>query len=760
MNALEKSLERSRSVVSTAQATALQMKQEGTLSGQITPMSGVMGGIQDQAKNRQRYGLFRGWLYSAIHVKAEEAAGQPVNVAKLGGANPLPADSRSYYFQKMGPRARCKTAHQELEILEDHPLIDILDRPNPIQHRWQFVYNFFVNLELTGWSYIVSDVGEDGRLELYSLPTTWVTPIHKDRPFGAFKIMNPRKSGQEGQILDRNQVAFAHIPNPSDPLAALAPAASQMMSIRIDDHIQTSQERFFQNGIFPSVVITMGKNPVGSNAAGFRPILTGPQRRQVVGAINRTMTGVANYGNPAIIDGMIESIDRLSAVQNEMGWEKSEGAIRTRLLSAVGVHPFILGEPVKVGGYAQAATIEERFCKRINTYLDMLGTVISTFAAPMADVADGDKLLVWWDKCEPHDPSLHSQNMREARKNNDITRNEMRASLGFPPAEEQEANKSKLLETVGGLQAALVGLEKAGQGIISREELARIFAKFFDLPEDEAQRIVGVGEESVPEAVEEIRRVIGELQKPVKIDLPAIGVEKMVAEAIQAASDSTVDVQSVRTEVENTEEKILELTNALEIEKTKRQYENKITVEASKMTAQQTINGIEKAVAKLETVMLGKLSDEDRTGMIRDVLEVLSEKTSESFKTIQEAIEKPINVNITNEVNPTPIEVTNEVNPTPIKVTNEVNPTPVSVQNEVKVPSVNVNVEPTPLNIEGPKIKVDGPTVNVEAPEVTIEPKINVKVPPADITVNHEDGPKQATIRHSDGTMSQIELKE
>ena len=65
-----------------------------------------------------------------------------------------------------------------MEVLEDHPLLDVLERPNPIQYRWQFVYSFVANLNLTGRAYVVRDEGEDGRTEFYCPPTTWVKPNH------------------------------------------------------------------------------------------------------------------------------------------------------------------------------------------------------------------------------------------------------------------------------------------------------------------------------------------------------------------------------------------------------------------------------------------------------------------------------------------------------------------------------------------------------------------------------------------------------
>ncbi len=542
MDALKQSLERSGAVISTAHTDALRMKQAGILSDQIGPSS--FGGFdlgRNISGNRKRYGLFRGWLYSAVNALAQEAAGQPVNIGVLKKVLPREEERgqwarvKSYYLQKMTAAARTKAIHHDMEILEDHPLLDALEDPNPFQYRWQFVYSFVANLNLTGWAYVIGGETEDGKMEFYSVPTTWISPIgdEKEGRFSKFRVKNPKKPGVEGIVLGRENVAFAHLPNPSDPESALAPASSQIMAIRIDDHIQTSQERFFENGIFPSVIVTMGKAPVGEANAGFRPRLTGEQRRQIYGAIRMVMGGVSNYGNPAIIDGFIEKIERLSAVSNEMGWDKSEGAVRTRILSAFCVHPYILGEPVNVGGYAQAAKIEERFCKRVNTFLDMLGSVMSNFAAPMAE--ENNRLLVWWDKCEPHDPALHSRSMAEARKIGDITRNENRAFLGYPPAEEDIATKSKLLETVGGMTGAVAIFNAMGLNNMTPDAAAQLFSLFFELPIERTREIVGGSgrEVSAPEAIASLQIAIEEMKKPMKVDCS--GMDEAVEKALSIA---------------------------------------------------------------------------------------------------------------------------------------------------------------------------------------------------------------------------------
>lgn len=519
MNALTKSMEQNQAFVTSIHDNALQAKAGGVLGDQLSP--GFIGGLdswQNRSRDNRRYMLFRGWLYAAINVLASEAAGQAVNVGRLKTAEGGKGKPKNRYRQKMAKylqsrmtkTAQSKATQRDLEVLGDHPLIDSLERPNFAQHRWQFVYTFVANLNLTGWAFIVKDVDKEGRQQFFSLPTTWVQPLHeKGETFSSFEIRNQQKPGSKGVILGRDQVAFAHLPNPSDPLSALAPAASQMLAIRIDDHIQTSQERFFENGIFPSVIVTVGKDPHPDVPAGIRPRLTGAQRRQVNTVIRKTVGGVANYGNPAIVDGLIEKIERLSATSNEMGWDKSEDKTVTRILSAFSVHRYILGDTVKAGGYAQVAKIEERFCKRVNTFLDMLGNLMTSF---VGDEETNEKLLVWWDKCEPNDPALQATNMRFGLEKGAISRDEFRTFLGLPPGEDVTA-KNPLLRTVGGMTGTVAIFTAIGQGIIPKDSASQLLSLFFEIPIQEAQGIVGEAteRESLEEATEVLESAVAAL---------------------------------------------------------------------------------------------------------------------------------------------------------------------------------------------------------------------------------------------------------
>lgn len=521
IDALTKPLARSRGVVETATADALRMKAAGLLSSQMAPATGALEMLGGRSKDRRWYDLFRGWTYSAVHALALKAAGQPVNVARMLNTAPAtaravgPNTAKMQALFRMSQAAKSKAGNRELEILSDHPLLDALERPNPIQDRFQFVYSFVTNLNLTGWAYIIMDEDEDGRVEFYSLPTTWVRPAGnaKEGLFSKFEVRNPKKPEVTAIKLTADKVAFAYLPNPSDPISALAPAASQIKAVQIDEHIQTTQEMFFRNGVFPSAVVTIGKNPHPNVPGGIRPRLTGPQHRQVVGVIRRLMQDVHNFGNPAILDGYIEDIKRLSMSQTEMGWEKSEGAVRTRILSAHGVHPHILGEPMNVGGHAQAQEIWKIFSERVNVFLDMLGTVMSNFSG--ATDEDG-KLLVWWDECVPVNPALRSKEWLEARKAGDVSRDEFRTNLGLPPIDGDQWGPSPVYRQA--LPGVVQLLVQVGNGLISHEQAAAALEQL-GVPEEDALRIAGSATEGerLERATEALELAVDALRTPPKL---------------------------------------------------------------------------------------------------------------------------------------------------------------------------------------------------------------------------------------------------
>ena len=504
--ALAKSIRSSRGIASGAYNRALQMKAEGFAPDLFGGSQfDLVSGHQSHGMNRENRAAYRGWLYSAVHALSSKAAGQPVNVGKLAAPGKLGSKS-SKFLGKVPLRLRSKSANQEFETLIEHPLLSTIEHPNPFQHRWQFVYSFVASLNLTGWSYVVGGDDGQGGMEFFALPTSWVQP---NSDFTKFKIADPAKGFSEGAILTDENVSFAYLPDPENPKRAISPATSQIAAIRIDDKIQSSQSQFFDNAIFPSAIITVGSKPLG-NDGPVRPVLTATQRRMIHLAISREYKGVSNYGRPAIIDGLIEKIERLSSTQNEIGWEKSEGTVKQRILSSFGINPIILGEQI-AGSYAQAYVVQQLFYDRVNTNLDMLDVVMDKFVGLLFPE---EKLEVWWTPAEATDPLIESKAWEFGRRNGDISQNEFRAKLGLPPDEDRnEANIS------GPMANQIVSLLNVLSGGKITPDQAAAFMIEMGLSTFSAERIAGLGsvQATLGLAIEELGRAVDELKTPVEL---------------------------------------------------------------------------------------------------------------------------------------------------------------------------------------------------------------------------------------------------
>lgn len=465
VNIIEKSLEQSRARYGVAHDLATKAKAGGSSFGGFNP--GSMGdNFAQQGGSRQRYNMFRGWVHAAINTLATRAAKQPVYVGRLMKHSKKKPTGKKLWLP---PSIRAMTAGKDVEIEQDHELVDSLENPNNMQRRVQFVYSFVANMCLTGWGFIVAgkskDENKQERLDFFSVPPTWVKPDHTDGAFSKFIITNPNDPSASGDAkpLDRTQVAFAQFPNPADPLSATSLVQAQQQGIRIDDNIQTSQTYHFENGLFPSCLVTVGTNPHPSVPAGVRPRLTQAQRRTVYAAIERLHAGVTNYGRPAIIDGLIEKIESMNIGANEMGWDKSEGKAKSRILSGFGTHPFMLGEEV-AASYAQAFVIERIFCARVNFFLEMLSAVMTDLCRKQLEQ---DDIVVWWPEAEASDPAMKFQVWNAARGRNDCSRNEFRQEMmGLAPDEDGfEAELDRLM-----LQPAMNVAMQVASGTITAEQ--------------------------------------------------------------------------------------------------------------------------------------------------------------------------------------------------------------------------------------------------------------------------------------------------
>lgn len=468
---------------------------EGAGIGGATGGAGALGlGFRQDARAREAYAQFKNWVYVSVNALAKRVARQAVCAGELVGASPNP-DRHVPPHRKNTIATFLKAAvqNQTVEIFDDHLVLDVLHEPNRVQGKFEFMYSSVVNLLITGEAYWIAGLVRDGeenepRLELWSVPTNWVVPKHKDGLFSSFDIKIDGKKIAED--LPPEAVARTYYPHPTSMQMAWSPLLAMSTASQIDSHILSTQLQLFERGIFPNVVVSVGKvrGPDGKQS-DRRPILRGHQRRQIIASIRELWNQTANAGEPAIVDGLIESVHKLSNNAQEMDFIGSGRPVKERIMQAYQVNEIFTGQIVGANR-AQAVEAEKSVLgNAVNPLLDSFSETATRFLGPMFE--EPARLVVWFEQAEATDPDLHLKRWGEARKNDDVTGDEYRANvLGLPPDEREP--RGHLLKQISGFQAFTQIMQAVGNGSIDREVAARAFVLFFEIEESVAEELAGM----------------------------------------------------------------------------------------------------------------------------------------------------------------------------------------------------------------------------------------------------------------------------
>lgn len=456
--------------------------------GQGGAMAMLTGGGNSAARHKRSYDCMRHWVYVCVHAIAKRLAGQPVTVAELDKAPAMGAAAAMY----MGIKALSHGAAPGVTPVPEHPVNTLVQKPNPVQRKSEFIYCSAANLFVTGECYWVFGVDKASeKWELWAVPTNWIVPDHSKGLFSGFFLKPPGTVG-DGLRLEPNQVARTYFPDPSNLKAAISPVETQMQAIRVDAHIQDSQEQSFANGPFPNVLLHVGKN-IGPDGKVMetRPVLTGKQRAQLVRAVRSVWMQGAGQNDPGIIDGLIENVTKLSNTNQEMDWLNSGEQIKKRIFAAFGLNPIVTGE-IAGANRAQATEAEKNFCSNvINPVADALSVTLTDSICRAVD--DSGRLVARVEPANPIDEDLRLRQWTVARTNNDVTKDEFRATvLGLPPDPNSKEVKPPLASTVGGIQGAVAIMSGVAAGMIARDSAIAMFEYFFDMQPETAAAMTAI----------------------------------------------------------------------------------------------------------------------------------------------------------------------------------------------------------------------------------------------------------------------------
>lgn len=403
-------------------AELAEMKASGPGRAPVSPAQGTERKL-NSAKQAEREG-FKGWSYVAIRAIAQRVAGQPFRVATQGG-KPLSSKALS-----LVPGAVKGTLPEGFGIVAEHPILSVLDNPNPFLTSWALRYITVAQLELTGaahwWTF-----QESGQWQIWPIPTSWIRPDHDSgNLFNRYLIRSPG-SGQD-TVVNGDEITRFVYPDPSAPLVGFrSPLLAISTAVNVDDVLQNAQLASYLNGANPELALIVGDWPglEDPNMKGGRITLSADQRHELMSVFTAHYSGHRKRGLPLILDGFITDAKQISSKPSEMDFLDSSEVSRERVTQGLGANDVVLGR-VQNANRAGATVAEKVFVNNtINPKIEALSACLQKSFAPRFD-ADA---RMWIERAKAEDPEQDREDMALLAKHRSITVNELRAWHGLEP---------------------------------------------------------------------------------------------------------------------------------------------------------------------------------------------------------------------------------------------------------------------------------------------------------------------------------------
>ena len=187
--------------------------------------------------------------------------------------------------------------------LDSHPLISLLERPNPMQASVEYFQALYSLLLLSGNSYALSSGVNQVPTELYLLrpDRVEIEPSETAVPKSyKYKLNNQVVAKYEADpVTGQSEVKHFKLWNPLDDYLGLSPLMAAAVDLDQHNMIAKHNIGLLNNGARPSgAIVFKPKDDLGNMMT-----LTETQRQQVVRDLETRFTGEKNAGRPMLLEG-------------------------------------------------------------------------------------------------------------------------------------------------------------------------------------------------------------------------------------------------------------------------------------------------------------------------------------------------------------------------------------------------------------------------------------------------------------------------
>jgi HK97 family phage portal protein len=317
----------------------------------------------------------------------------------------------------------------KLDKLDTHPLLDLIENPNPAQSGKEFIRHLVSYHRLAGNAYVFGN-GID--------PT-----VRKSKPPTELQLLNPGKVKIEpgavlpkqyeykpnpntttvfpvDQISGRSAVLHLKTFNPLNAWYGMSPLEAAALGVDIHNDGQKWNKRLIENGARPSGALVV------TGADGKGGTLSDEQYQRVKAMIDEQYSGPANAGRPVLLEGGLDWKE-MSLNPKDMEFLQGKASAARDIALAFGVPPQLLGIP---GDNTYSNYSEAKLALWTDTVLPLLGIVNDGFNRWLAPLY-GDDVILWYDEeTIPALEPLRKQKSDRINASKTMTINEKRRAMG------------------------------------------------------------------------------------------------------------------------------------------------------------------------------------------------------------------------------------------------------------------------------------------------------------------------------------------
>ncbi len=315
--------------------------------------------------------------------------------------------------------------------LEDHPLLTLLQRPNPMQggaELFEAIFGFFL---IAGNSYLETVGPENGLpLELWTLrpDRIRVVPGSQGIPISyRYAVGGKSVDFAVDPVTGRAQILHIKSFHPLDDWYGMSPLEAAAVSIDQHNDAARWNASLLQTGGRPSGALVY--NPAHPDSSDT---MTEEQRQALKNEMEQYFSGAENAGRPLVLEGGLDWKE-MSLSPKDMDWLAGKDVSAREIALAFNVPAQLIG----INGSLTFSNFEQArlslFEDAVLPLLDHVKDEINNWLTPQF----GDDLSIEYDADKIDALAPRREKVWERMSKADfMTINEKRSALGFPPLAE------------------------------------------------------------------------------------------------------------------------------------------------------------------------------------------------------------------------------------------------------------------------------------------------------------------------------------